>query len=355
MRWVGPVLLLPLLLGAQEYPGGKGVRPRRVEGEGGPRGSQPAPSPPCCLLPPGLQEVKLKKEKMAAVDPDPEVIDTVCGQPEDSGRIIGGQGSSITRWPWQASLQYKSSHLCAGSLIHPSWVLTAAHCIHRKRITRQWKILLGSTSVFPSLFNFHRFKRYSATKIIFHPAFDGKPPKDIALVKLRSPVRFKTTIQPICMPPSMTFFENVTMCWATGWGEISEDIKVKKPWLLQEVEVPLIDQNTCSRYFHKALPHVQKPMIFDDMICAGYPEGGKDTCQGDSGGPLSCKVNGIWYQAGIVSWGIGCGRPYLPGVFTNVSIYSRWIQKVIQSKSSTQFPADSLPLLLLLLRPLLLY
>ncbi|XP_036594954.1 testisin-like [Trichosurus vulpecula] len=316
MSWLSTALWLPLLLGAPAQP--------------------------------GLQEAQLK-EKMPAPDPDAEAVDTICGRPDSSGRITGGQKGSITRWPWQASLQYKNSHQCGGSLIHSRWVLTAAHCVYKKRNIRYWKIVLGSTTLLPPLFIFRRPKRYSVRKIIIHPSFYGTPPKDIALAKLRSPVYFKSNIQPICMPPSRTFFENVTMCWVTGWGEIKENITLKKPWPLQELQVPLIDQKTCSNYYKMALPKIEKNQIFDDMMCAGYSEGLKDTCQGDSGGPLVCKVSGTWYQAGIVSWGIGCGRINLPGVYTNVSIYTDWIQKAIQSKSSTQFPTDVLPLLFFLL------
>lgn len=52
------------------------------------------------------------------------------------------------------------------------------------------------------------------------------------------------------------------------------------------------------------------------MICFGYTKGGKDSCQGDSGGPLA--INGV--QVGVVSWGYGCARSYLPGVYAKVAV-----------------------------------
>jgi len=53
------------------------------------------------------------------------------------------------------------------------------------------------------------------------------------------------------------------------------------------------------------------------MVCAGMPEGGKDSCSGDSGGALVIKKSGK--QVGIVSWGIGCAEKDHPGVYTNVA------------------------------------
>ena len=48
-------------------------------------------------------------------------------------RIVGGEESSAGEWPWLVTLQMARNgtdfeHLCGGSLIHPQWVVTAAHC-----------------------------------------------------------------------------------------------------------------------------------------------------------------------------------------------------------------------------------
>ncbi len=52
-----------------------------------------------------------------------------------------------------------------------------------------------------------------------------------------------------------------------------------------------------------------------NMICAAVDGGGKDSCQGDIGSPL--VSNNL--LVGIVSWGVGCGKPGFPGVYSNVA------------------------------------
>ena len=63
----------------------------------------------------------------------------------------------------------------------------------------------------------------------------------------------------------------------TGWGTLSEG--GSSPKELHEVQVPIINNDVCA----SMLPSADE-LHRNEMFCAGYQQGGKDSCQGDSGG-----------------------------------------------------------------------
>ncbi|XP_009446681.2 serine protease 48 [Pan troglodytes] len=123
---------------------------------------------------------------------------------------------------------------------------------------------------------------------------------------------------------------------------------------LQEAEVPIIDRQACEQLYNPIgifLPALE-PVIKEDKICAGDTQNMKDSCKGDSGGPLSCHIDGVWIQT-VVSWGLECGKS-LPGVYTNVIYYQKWINATISRANNLDFSDFLFPIVLLslaLLRP----
>lgn len=50
---------------------------------------------------------------------------------------------------------------------------------------------------------------------------------------------------------------------------------------------------------------------------------------------MLCPVEGHqdrWFVGGIVSWGVECATPSLPGVYVNVPMYSEWIATTIHKE-----------------------
>uniref|UniRef100_G1Q8F0 Peptidase S1 domain-containing protein n=1 Tax=Myotis lucifugus TaxID=59463 RepID=G1Q8F0_MYOLU len=239
--------------------------------------------------------------------------------------IMGGHDAANGKWPWQVGLWFldpTSSQWnlrCGGSLIHPQWVLTAAHCIPgRNPVTRDFKVQLGR--VRPSYSD-----SVQVARIIRHPKYSLENGvsggADVALLKLEAPVQPSNLVMWIRLPPASSPFPPGTRCWVTGWGLIAPGELLPPPHNLQEVEVPIVANEICQQQYGN--------VITDDMLCAGSE--GRVTCQGDSGGPLVCQWRGTWVQVGVVSWGPQYCLPNVPTVYARVTSFLPWIHLHIHS------------------------
>lgn len=145
---------------------------------------------------------------------------------------------------------------------------------------------------------------------------------DIALLYLKDPIAFSTTVRPICIGP-MAFMEFLVKrsspATVSGWGRTR--FLGSTSHTLQKVEVPFTDRTACK--------HSSSARITPFMFCAGYYDIAKDACQGDSGGPHTNNFDDTWFLTGIVSWGEECAKEGKYGVYTRVSLYYRWINHVM--------------------------
>ncbi|XP_076007854.1 serine protease 27 isoform X2 [Genypterus blacodes] len=250
-----------------------------------------------------------------------------CGRPPLlENRIVGGEDAVDGHWPWQVDIQSSEGHICGGSLISPDWVLSAAHCFPNPNDLSSYIIYAGRYQL--NGFNQYQTRHYVSRIVIPSGYQEPHMGKDVALVRLSSPVKWSDHIFPVCLPDAGTLFPAGMRCFVTGWGNIRDAVALQGVGTLQEVQVPIISQRSCQDMY--ALHPTEKVDILYDMICAGLQQGGKDSCQGDSGGPLVCKmVNGTWVQAGVVSFGLGCAQANQPGVYARLTTYTGFIRSSI--------------------------
>jgi len=238
-----------------------------------------------------------------------------------AAKIIGGTKVDSVKYPWMTALIYSGEdaydgQFCGGSLIAPQWVVTAGHCVDSLSVG-DLEVLIGQNQLTGS-----GGERIVVDQILPFPGYDSSNQfGDIALLHLIEPsiqepigIVSRTDL-PLFMP-----FETATII---GWGNMSSS-GYNYPDDLMEAEVMM-------------LPFGFGEFAYDDdfippgMLVAGYPRGGIDTCDGDSGGPLVVYSDSEndWLLVGITSWGIGCAMPRAPGVYTNVLIFSRWINRIL--------------------------
>jgi secreted trypsin-like serine protease/subtilisin-like proprotein convertase family protein len=258
--------------------------------------------------------------------PSPAFTQGEPAQP-NAPAIVGGREAEPGEWPWQVALINAGGHpyddqYCGGSLISADWVVTAAHCAEGEEAD-DIQVLAGIHNLVAAD---PGFVRLDVAEIIIHPDYGvaNQYDSDIALLRLATPAPLRSpsgAALPIAKVALVT--ENVgalvgVQATVTGWGN-RQPGGGDYPAALHEVEVPIIANADCRAAYGDS--------ITNTMVCAGLPEGGKDSCQGDSGGPLVVfsSARSRWELAGVVSWGHGCALPGVPGVYARVSTFAHWI------------------------------
>ena len=228
-------------------------------------------------------------------------------------RIVGGTQAGLNEFPEFTQLYIADgsgfvSPFCGATLISSNKVLTAAHCT-----------IDSSASAIYALPNFYSFNDnftfddlIQLSSKVEHPNYQAdQSNNDIAVLTLSRNASTSTA----------TIFalnDQLTGSAATVIGTGTTTEGGSSPDTLRKVTVPIVSNSVCEDSYGTG-------SITSSMLCAGLAGGGKDSCQGDSGGPLWVDFNGSRVQAGVVSFGDGCARPNLYGVYSRTSTLAAFI------------------------------
>ncbi|XP_063220329.1 venom protease-like isoform X2 [Bacillus rossius redtenbacheri] len=199
-----------------------------------------------------------------------------------ASEIIGGIPlRTASSSPWMVAVGERSVNgsvdwYCAGALIQSNKVLTAAHCVVRRKpdVVRVGELDFASE---------HEPSAPADLPVSFisvHPEYS--PPvnyNDIAMLHLGRNASFSKYVRPVCLPSVLHSVNTGQSAMLTGWGH--QFFGGDSTDILHEVSVTIMNSSKCSALYSRsaALRRSYPRGIIDSQLCAGDEQGGKDACQ----------------------------------------------------------------------------
>ncbi|XP_053685497.1 transmembrane protease serine 2-like [Sabethes cyaneus] len=266
-----------------------------------------------------------------------------CGYRNMDGVHFGITGaengeSQYGEFPWViaifAKTRFGSKFICGGTIIDPEVVLTTADCLNAYKTKYDALIVRAGEWDMQSLNEPQPYKEQTVRLIKVHPAFKSTSlVNNVALIFLNDRFDFSSTIESICLPPQDYEIDNGYVT-AAGWG-VTPTNRNNSQQILKSLDLPYVSPSECERVMRRQLGN-SKFKLHDSFLCAGG-EPLVDTCRGDAGSPVIFPipddiVHDRVYLVGMVSWGIGCGRPGVPAAYTAVAKFRNWIDEQMEQQ-----------------------